>query len=184
MTAVKKCPQCAEEVRSEAKICRFCRYTFTDENHASSPASTTRTANWLIIGLLTLGGVWFCASLSQPTTSNSVTDLTEATNPFSISEPTLLGANQLDEAAVQASISAHCADRYPADYTMRAACERNAADGVSDFGKIWNRHLADTSMLAALSNCHERYTNSGITDWSMAGACARNNEEGYGQVND
>ena len=25
----KKCPQCAEQVKAEAKICRFCNYTFT-----------------------------------------------------------------------------------------------------------------------------------------------------------
>ena len=27
----KKCSQCAEQVRKEAKICRFCNYTFTEE---------------------------------------------------------------------------------------------------------------------------------------------------------
>ena len=29
----KKCPQCAELVKREAKICRFCGYDFTKEEH-------------------------------------------------------------------------------------------------------------------------------------------------------
>jgi len=29
----KKCPQCAENVKEEALICRFCKYDFRNENH-------------------------------------------------------------------------------------------------------------------------------------------------------
>jgi hypothetical protein len=32
---IKKCPMCAEEVKREAKICRFCRYEFTDADEAA-----------------------------------------------------------------------------------------------------------------------------------------------------
>ena len=35
----KKCPQCAESVKSEAKICRFCNYEFPNENISVPPAS-------------------------------------------------------------------------------------------------------------------------------------------------
>jgi len=31
VAGLKKCPQCAEEVKKEALICRFCRYEFPQE---------------------------------------------------------------------------------------------------------------------------------------------------------
>jgi len=38
----KKCPQCAELVKKEAKICRFCNYKFIDEK-LTGPTKTTYT---------------------------------------------------------------------------------------------------------------------------------------------
>lgn len=35
----KKCPQCAEEVKAEAKICRFCGHTFPPKNESENTES-------------------------------------------------------------------------------------------------------------------------------------------------
>lgn len=46
---LKKCPQCAEFVQPEAKICRFCRHDFTSSEDSidsiSSAQSEPRSAN-------------------------------------------------------------------------------------------------------------------------------------------
>lgn len=41
----KICPQCAESVRSQAKICRFCKYSFNDEPAISKSTATTFNNN-------------------------------------------------------------------------------------------------------------------------------------------
>jgi hypothetical protein len=83
-----------------------------------------------------------------------------------------------DEVYFRASTKAKCKERYPANFSMRAACSRNAEEGVRDFTKIWNDHRQNAEFTDALSLCFARYTASGVTDFSMAGACARNQLEG------
>ena len=44
---LKKCPKCAEQVRSEAKVCRFCKYEFIEqqespEKNAQDPPQLTK----------------------------------------------------------------------------------------------------------------------------------------------
>lgn len=40
-TATRTCPQCAEEVKAEARVCRFCGHRL---DHADGPQDTTRIA--------------------------------------------------------------------------------------------------------------------------------------------
>ncbi|WP_408874467.1 zinc ribbon domain-containing protein [Gluconobacter sp. OJB] len=37
----KKCPQCAETVQADARICRFCRYDFEGAGNHTQPAQAT-----------------------------------------------------------------------------------------------------------------------------------------------
>ncbi len=67
---------------------------------------------------------------------------------------------------------------------MRAACGRNAESGRSDYIEIWNRYLQVPAMITALENCYDRYTQADVTDFAMAGACARNQEAGYRESTD
>jgi hypothetical protein len=65
---------------------------------------------------------------------------------------------------------------------MRAACTRNDQDGLNDFIKIWNDHTTDPEFVDAMSMCFAKYSKDGITDFSMIGACVRNQVEGYDAV--
>lgn len=42
----KKCPQCAEDVKGDARICRFCRYDFAAAPRPPSPKPDVDPQRW------------------------------------------------------------------------------------------------------------------------------------------
>lgn len=80
---------------------------------------------------------------------------------------------------VESDAAGHCAVRYPDDFAMRAACVRNARRGAESYAGIEAQHSGNPAMQRALSRCVSRYTEGGRVDWSMAGACARNQQRGW-----
>ena len=66
---------------------------------------------------------------------------------------------------------------------MQAACGRNADSGREDFVDIWNRYLKNDAMNIALQECFSRYTKNDVTDFAILGGCARNQEDGFKEVN-
>lgn len=80
---------------------------------------------------------------------------------------------------MNASIRQVCQERYPDNVGVWGACKRNAFRGLRDFETIREKFAGDGAMEASLANCYQRYTERGTTNFTMLGACARNQQDGY-----
>jgi len=176
MAQTYPCPRCCEKIIVGAEFCRFCDHELTDAER-SRAANSTRTRNVIFgIGAALLLG--WCVSTWPGMSYIPHSAIGDGAAPPT-SAPVARVDVRIDDAYSQASKDALCADRYPTDFSMRAACGRNSDSGRSSFIEIWNRHLSDPAMGAALEQCFVKYTEGTHTDFSMIGACARNQESGY-----
>jgi hypothetical protein len=60
---VKKCPYCAEEIKDEAVVCRFCGKNVDEQGVKEATAAKTRSSNMRgisIIFLVIAGGAFAC----------------------------------------------------------------------------------------------------------------------------
>ena len=165
------CSECGTALTGSAEACSNCG---TVGKKKSSDVRTAVIALSCVFGL----AVVMYASANRPVPSS----VPLLSGSGSDAAQTATVPVRTDESYAEASASSLCSARYPADFSMRAACARNADSGRSDFIDIWNRYLSNESMNIALQNCFDRYTGSGLTDFSMAGACARNQEDGLNEV--
>jgi predicted nucleic acid-binding Zn ribbon protein len=53
----KKCPYCAEKIQPDAKVCRYCNRSLTQDNRRSS--GTRKIVGYLILVPAMLYGLWF-----------------------------------------------------------------------------------------------------------------------------
>jgi hypothetical protein len=118
--------------------------------------------------------VSWCSSRPDPTPIERQKALDIVLGSHDLANPTVVDTSN---SYFKESSRAHCADRYPADFTMRAACERNAKTGFADFKWMWGAYQSQPPVIDALTMCFDRYTDAKVTDFMMVGACARNQQK-------
>jgi len=88
------------------------------------------------------------------------------------------GVVKIDGEHVRQSALRECSVKYPDDFAMQGACRRNYESGAQSIQEIAWRYANNPAMQRALRQCIARFTSGGTTEYSIAGGCARNQENG------
>ena len=176
------CHSCATKLSSSSERCSNCGQLNDKSNN------NPKIAFGIVFSILSFAALLFL--FSKPTPSRTEINSENSDSSYAVMKQNSVKQNPepplpviVGEDYANSSYNALCANRYPSDFSMRAACRRNAKSGRSDFIDIWNRYISNDSMNLALQNCFQRYTEDGSTDFAMLGACARNQERGFKEIN-
>lgn len=160
MTATKPCRYCKAEIPADASVCQHCR---RKQPGRLSWLWPILFAVGIVAALVKCGSGW----------AEQADDMTNARVDGSGNTASRI---DLTNAYAENSAARMCGDRYPGNEVMQQACGRNAERGLADFLEIRASYLADPGMMLALTDCYDRHTQRGFTDFHMAGACARISE--------
>ncbi|MEA1015587.1 OB-fold protein [Sphingosinicella sp. LY1275] len=94
----KKCPQCAEVIKREAKVCRHCSYQFSDAEMAEA---TKHKTNW-VGGLIAIGAVILIVATFSGGNELSEAETVSNTVATPVTALELAQAYDANEAAAQA----------------------------------------------------------------------------------
>jgi len=178
--SMAQCPRCKEEIHRDAVKCKHCYHELTADEQKSARAAITKGQRLLRaigIAVLAIGALYSFSPSSPPPTQEDreqALDLVFGSHDIQNPQPV-----DVSERYRQESESSHCKARYPDDFSMRAACGRNARSGFADFVRIRERHATNGDFANAMALCFYRYTVDRVTDFAMVGACARNQDEGF-----
>ena len=83
-------------------------------------------------------------------------------------------------ASIETTISRHCQNEWPADYEMRAYCERQQREGVRELDQLVELHggIPEAAFETALGGCNSDWPE----DYQMMAYCLKQQIEGFNEV--
>ena len=145
-----------------------------DAGISARQARTSGYVRWKEIACC-LGATPFLAILAMELHYKIPLSIGATDGPQSMSVANRQGGTALDDYAKH-SIAARCKERWPSDRSMQLVCARHAEAGLADLARIYVANLSTPGTTAALTDCFDRYTTQGITDFALVGVCARTQE--------
>ncbi|HVT43398.1 MAG TPA: hypothetical protein VMT00_03315 [Thermoanaerobaculia bacterium] len=84
-----------------------------------------------------------------------------------------------DPAAAEAVLIAHCTEKWPSDFNLRAYCQKQQREAVAKLNQPPPADIPADAMAVIRSKCAEKWP----TDYNMRGYCENQQFEGYREAN-